>query len=134
VTSERNDYEVGHGRPPKHTQFKKGESGNPRGRVDGSKNLATLIEQALERRVSFTENGRRRTITMREAIAIQLVKRAASGDAKSMNLLINHDRTRAADAERVGQAKPINEELDRAIIMAFLREVRDEPDESANEV
>ena len=41
------DYDVGYGKPPRHTRFKKGQSGNPRGRPSGSKNLATVLSEAL---------------------------------------------------------------------------------------
>jgi Family of unknown function (DUF5681) len=41
------DYEVGYGKPPRHTRFKKGQSGNPRGRPNGSKNLSTLLSETL---------------------------------------------------------------------------------------
>ena len=43
----QDDYEVGYGKPPRHTWFKKGQSGNPRGRPCGSKNLKTLLSEAL---------------------------------------------------------------------------------------
>ena len=54
------DYEVGYGKPPRHTRFKKGQSGNPRGRPSGSKNLKTLLNEALNERVVVTEEGGRR--------------------------------------------------------------------------
>ncbi len=62
------DYSVGYGKPPEHTRFKKGHSGNGQGRPRGVKNLATLLGAALDEKVIVTENGRRRKITKREAI------------------------------------------------------------------
>ena len=38
---------VGYGKPPKDTQFKKGQSGNPTGRVPGSRNRTTLALESL---------------------------------------------------------------------------------------
>ena len=54
-------YTVGKGKPPEHTRFQKGQSGNPTGRRKGSKNVATLLEQVLNERVVVTENGKRKT-------------------------------------------------------------------------
>ena len=51
------EYAVGKGRPPQHTRFRKGQSGNPTGRRKGSLNMATLLERALNERVAVTENG-----------------------------------------------------------------------------
>ena len=41
------DYEVGYGKPPLHTRFQKGKSGNPKGRPRGKKNMSTLLSTAL---------------------------------------------------------------------------------------
>ena len=56
--SEDRNYEVGYGKPPKHTRFKPGQSGNPKGRKPGSKNVMTLLEQTLFDTVKVRENGK----------------------------------------------------------------------------
>jgi hypothetical protein len=82
------DYEVGYGRPPLHTRFEPGRSGNPRGRPSRSKNLSTLLSEALNEPVIFVENGRRRTIDKRQAIVTQFVNRSAKGDLKALQILL----------------------------------------------
>jgi hypothetical protein len=91
------EYAVGKGKPPQHTRFQTGRSGNPTGRRRGSKNVATLLEQVLNERVIVTENGKRRTITKLEAMLKQLANKAASGDLRATKLLIP-----LADATDVG--------------------------------
>jgi len=83
------DYEVGYGKPPRHTRFRKGQSGNPRGRPSGSKNLKTLLNDALNEPVVVTEEGRRRKITKREAIVTQLVNRSATADLRALKILLD---------------------------------------------
>ena len=78
------DKNVGRGIPPKHTQFKKGMSGNPRGRPKGSKNLSTLISEAARDQVTATIDGRQRRISKVQATAMQLATKAAAGDPKAM--------------------------------------------------
>jgi len=85
----RRDYEVGYGKPPRHTRFKKGQSGNPRGRPSGSKNLSTLMSEALNELVVVAENGGRRKITKRQAIITQLVNRSAKGDWRAVKILLD---------------------------------------------
>jgi hypothetical protein len=83
------DYDVGYGKPPRNTQFKKGQSGNPRGRPSGSKNLATLVSEALNEPVVVVENGGRRKITKREAIIKQLVNRSTKADWRAIKILLD---------------------------------------------
>src|SRR5437016_14485864 len=82
------DYEVGYVKPPRHTRFELGRSGNPRGRPGGSKNLSTLLNEALKEPVIVVENGRRRKITKRQAIVTQLVNRSAKPDLKAIQILV----------------------------------------------
>jgi hypothetical protein len=84
------DNEVGYKKPPKHSQFKKGQSGNPRGRPRGAKNAVNLIEEALDKKIVVTENGRRRKISKAEAMATQLANRAAQGDYKATQTVLRH--------------------------------------------
>ena len=74
------DHEVGYGKPPHNSRFVKGQSGNPRGRPPGAKNLKTLLNKALNELVIVTENGGRRKVSKREAIVTQLVNRSAKAD------------------------------------------------------
>ena len=83
------DYEVGYGKPPRHTRFVKGQSGNPRGRPPGAKNLSTLLSEALNETVIVTENGGRRKVTKRQAIVTQLVNRSATADFRAIKILLD---------------------------------------------
>src|SRR6266446_11591 len=83
------DYQVGYGKPPRHTRFEKGRSGNPRGRPRESKNLPTLLTEALNKRVIVAENEGRRKVTKREAIITQLVNRSAKADLRAIKILLD---------------------------------------------
>ena len=99
------DYAVGYGRPPRHTRFVKGQSGNPRGRPCGAKNFATLLDEALNEPVTVTENGGRRRVSKRRAIITQLVNRSATADFRAVKLLLDIVR----DIER--QTEPASSEM-----------------------
>ena len=115
------DYEVGFGRPPKHTRFQKGHSGNPKGRPRGSRNASTLLDEALKEQVIVSENGHRRSVTKLEAILKQLVNRAAQGDHRATQLLLahqiprieEHEASRSAIAERSPLPPPSSPEEKR---------------------
>ena len=98
----KGDYEVGYGKPPRHTRFKKGQSGNPRGRPSGSKNLTTLLGEVLNELVVVAESGGRRKITKRRAIIMQLVNQAAKADWRATKLLLDILQAIEARAEPAG--------------------------------
>ena len=109
------DYEVGYGKPPRHTRFKKGQSGNPHGRPKGSKNLTTLLGEALNEPVIVAENGGRRKITMREAIIKQLVKRSATADLRAIKILLDMVRDIEGQIEPAVETRTFTEADEKVI-------------------
>jgi len=81
------DYRAGYGQPPRDTRFKKGQSGSPKGRPRGCKNLATLLEREFDTPVVIREQGQSKRITKREAAIKQLTNRMVSGDPRAIPYL-----------------------------------------------
>src|SRR5258705_12365952 len=124
MADSESDYKVGPGRPPLHTRFKKGQSGNPGGR--STKSLPALLADALNETVVVTIDGRRRTITKREAIVMQMVDKSASADLRATKMLIDMMK----DAEhKAGVAAPPPEPrrmavVDKEVVEQFVARLR----------
>jgi hypothetical protein len=122
---EKSDYKVGYKRPPLHTRFQKGQSGNPRGRPKGSKNFSTLLSEALNEPVVITEDGRRRTISKRELGVRQLANKFAMAEAPAtkmlLGLMLERERLAAATAPA---ERPSFGEADKKVIQNLLQRLR----------
>lgn len=116
--------QVGYGNPPEATRFKKGQSGNPKGRRKGSLNVATVFAQTLREKVVVNENGQRKTMTKFEAAIKQFVNKAASGDLRALQLLVSLSR----EAETRERQSPPNgltlNESDQRVIEGILKRFR----------
>lgn len=107
------DYEIGYGKPPVHTRFKKGQpSANPKGRPKGRK-PKNIVERLEKKVVVGTRNGRKVRKTVREALEQKLVKDAFGGDTQALRQLLRHievtERTQALAArepERYRETSP----------------------------
>src|SRR5690348_10272472 len=86
-------YEVGYRRPPKQHQFQKGQSGNRKGRPKGRRSFLSLLDDALNEHVMVHEGGQRKKIKKRVAAAKQIANKAASGDYRTIKLLVELDQS-----------------------------------------
>ncbi len=107
-------YKVGRGKPPLHSRFKKGRSGNPRG--PRAKNLPALLVRALDEPVVVTTDGHSRQITKREAVIAQLVDKSTGADLRATKMLIDmlkdiEKRTGTAPPPEAPQFTPADEEV-----------------------
>lgn len=82
------DYEVGYRKPPKHTRFKKGQSGNPKGRPKGCQNTRIELENLLNQRIEVRGvDGKTKTLTVRKAVLQKIVHDALKGVRHAQEML-----------------------------------------------
>jgi hypothetical protein len=112
--------QTGYSRPPCAGQFKKGRSGNPKGRPKGSGNFKADLLEVMGQTVFITENGQRRSVSGRKAVAIRLLHDAVRGDAKALSNLTAHLLKHDFEVDAKPQAEVVTEN-DRVIIEDFLR-------------
>ena len=75
---------VGHGRPPIHSRFKPGRSGNPKGRPKGNKSYLAIAENTLDASVTIHEGGKSKKVSAYEALLKREVFSAIQGNPKSV--------------------------------------------------
>jgi hypothetical protein len=83
-------YRVGYGKPPKHSRFKPGQSGNPKGRPKGARGFKAELDEELKQLITVTEAGRTRKLRKQRAIIKALFAKALKGDTKSVQLILSH--------------------------------------------
>ncbi len=127
------DDSVGYGSPPKHTQFKPGQSGNPKGRPRGTKNLKTDLEEELGEMIVVREGGNPKTVSKQRAMVKSLTAKAVHGDARAMVIAFDlMCRLLHAD-EAEDTARGLSPD-DKAILKAFekrlLRKLNEFPEDN----
>src|SRR6266852_19518 len=132
MTDETSDdgFTVGYKKPPHHSRFQPGRSGNPHGKQKGVRNLGGDVKRTLEVPVRLNEQGRARRVSTQEAALLRLREKALKGDARSLDQFLELAKTFNNSAvESVGDEALAAE--DQAILDAYAEEVRSRPPSGA---
>ena len=86
--SEQGTYAVGFGRPPLHSRFKPGQSGNPKGRPKQSQNLRTIVKQVSNEQIQIREGDRPRRMPRMEALVRTTFTRAFKDPKALASLMV----------------------------------------------
>ena len=113
------DYDVGYGKPPKDSQFKKGQSGNPSGRPKATHNFKTDLKEELQERVRITEGGKVEEISKQRAVIKRMVEQALQGNARAGETVIKWLANYIGIDESQDATQPLNRD-DMDILERFL--------------
>jgi hypothetical protein len=114
-TSSKREYVGGYGRPPKHSQWKKGQSGNPKQRRKRQpKSVATMVDEFFAREVDVVENGLSLRRTAFEIIFLQLCNKATAGNTRALNVLKKYGDFAASRDPTGGLRLQVIEEHERS--------------------
>ncbi len=116
----KRDYEVGYGKPPLHSRYRPGQSGNAEGRPRGARNLAVLLKVELDKRVSVREGGKVRRVRKRDAVVASLINKALQGDVRATQLLVQLLQRFEADAAPPAAENASHAQDDAEILATFL--------------
>lgn len=123
VTEDRADYAVGYGKPPQHTRFQSGKSGNPRGRPKAAKGLKTIVRETMIAKVAVrTANGEKKMSRM-EAVLHKTVELGMKGNSRALAQLISLYASAVPEAALPLAAALPEEELS-ATDLAMLEELK----------
>ena len=114
---------TGYKKPPQHTQFKQGQSGNLKGRPKGSRNLSTELRAELKERISISEGGVKRMVSKQRGLVKTLYARSIKGDGKAMDQILKLIGTCLDDDVPSSSPEAISVE-DQRVIDLFEERVR----------
>ena len=119
-------FEAGYKKPPQKTQFVRGQSGNPKGRPKGSKNVNTIVRKVIRQRVKVKGEQGTRSITKVEAAYTQLLNLAAAGNLAAFRELARLLHTYADPIEDA--APPFMRLCDEVVMKSMIKRIREAQD------
>lgn len=116
--------QIGYGKPPKHSHWKKGQSGNPRGRPKGARGLKNDLDRVLRKVLTIEGRGTTLKGTTQLLALEMLARRAATGDVRSIKALVDLVLTVFGPGDRGGETEQLSEN-DRKLLDTFLSDLAD---------
>ena len=118
MSDDTDGYDVGYGKPPKRSQFKPGQSGNPKGRPKKCRNFKTDLLDELNALVTVTEGGQSRTISRQQAMIKRTVEKALKGELRATHMLAQWIGVHLPDDPTLLASEPLDRE-DLALLARY---------------
>ena len=112
------DHDVGYKKPPRHSQFKKGMSGNAKGRPRGTRNFQTDLRDELAELVNVREDGSVTRVSSQRAALKKLRAKALNGDQRALEKLLALAERHGID-DAADEAEHALSQSDQQIIERF---------------
>jgi hypothetical protein len=109
-------YEVGYGKPPRANQFRKGRTGNPRGKRQGEENTISAFKRIVLKRVKINDGEKVRTMTLAEAVILKNYNAALQKNPFAMSNIFRlaedaGEFVDSTDAKQVGRPFAVPERV-----------------------
>lgn len=111
------DEKVGYGRPPRHSQFKPGRSGNPRGRIKSKRTMQSIVNALLDQKIWVSLPSGKKQVTVEEGIFLRLRELALKGDLKAVQFLLDRRHPPTGSHETTASGDRLSQD-DLAILAA----------------
>jgi hypothetical protein len=132
--TDEDGFAVGYKKPPQHSRFQPGQSGNPRGRQKGVRNLAIDVKRTLEVPVMLNDQGKARRVSTQEAALLRLREKALKGDPRSLAQFLElakiFNNSNAVESTSGGTLAA----EDQAILDAFAEDIRSRLPDAVSDV
>jgi Family of unknown function (DUF5681) len=117
-------YAIGYGKPPTHTRWTKGQSGNPKGRPPRDRNISALVTRLLAQRIVVRKGRSTKRMSRLDHLVHRMLEDALAGDPRLIRMVLDEARKGEVHAETL---EPVLESADREVIDAMLRRIASPP-------
>jgi hypothetical protein len=114
VNTPEDEQKVGYRNPPRTTRWKKGQSGNSKGRKPKRKSALELIDKLLTAPIKITFKGEENTALRLEAILMQLAQKQMAGSARAARVLMKYEEFASANMTKKLSIRFVDSEYTRA--------------------
>jgi hypothetical protein len=97
-TNKREEYPIGYKKPPRHSQFQPGQSGNRNGRPKQAPTFAEVVTKNLRKKAKVKMGNEVLTLSMLEAMALKQISLAVAGNHRSTAIVL--DSLKASENDR----------------------------------